>query len=164
MSSIEDVSYTEISGELQPTANADLVEYSPAQMSDIEGFSNMVAQNAEVFHHALDITTQIAEVYGESQRLSARVDMVREYSKVELAKTAAKFQLTKDLIEKTFSERKGALSSLYNVLDDAIEKGDRELIINAMHQISSVVVSSPLSDIQNFIKAFEDKDQPLLDF
>lgn len=92
------------------------------------------------------------------------MEVVKEYGKIELAKTAAKFQTTKTLIEETFGERREALKSYYRVLDKAIDDGNEDMIVKAMQMIGSVVVTSPLSQIQDFVKAFEDKSRPLLDF
>lgn len=133
-------------------------------MSKAESISNLVSQNVEVVNRVLDITAQITDVYRESQQLAAKVEVVKEYGKIELAKTAAKFQTTKSLIEETFGERREALSAYYKVLDSAIENGNEDMIIKSMQMIGSVVVTSPLSQIHEFIKAFETKGAPLLDF
>lgn len=163
---IEDMSYTEV-----PMACND--QAIPAKYHDkdddlfiqrAQSISDLVSQNESLVNRVLDISSQIIDVYRESQLLAAKVEIVKEYGKIELAKTAAKFQTTKHLIEEVFGERREALSIYYKTLDHAIEMGDNSLIVNAMQQISSIVVSSPLSDIQNFIKVFEDKTQPLLDF
>lgn len=132
-----------------------------------QSLGKLVEQNAEIVKVAsrgLDLISQMTEVYRESQQLNAKVEVVKEYGKLQLAKTAAKFYTTKSIIEEVFGERREALSSYYKVLDNAIKSGNENMIVQAMQMIGSVVVSSPLSQIQNFIKAFEDKDQPLLDF
>lgn len=129
-----------------------------------QAINQLVYTNAEVIHKTLDVTQQVVEVYAESQRLNAQVEVVKTMGQVELAKIAAKFQTAQNLIEKAFGERGQALNAHYRVLDDAINSGDRDMIIQAMNQISSIVVSSPLADITKFIEVFEDKSQPLLDF
>lgn len=129
-----------------------------------ESISNLVSQNIEIVNRVLDVTSQIIDVYRESEQLAAKVEVIKEYGKVELAKTAAKFQTTKTLIEETFGERREALTHYYNVLDSAIENGNEDMILKAMQMIGSIVVTSPLTQIQEFVKAFETKGQPLLDF
>lgn len=132
--------------------------------NNVHAISNLVQQNTDVVKQVLDLASQVTDVYRESQQLAAKVDVMKEYSKIELAKTAAKFQTTKAIIEETFGERRQALSSYYKVLDDAIKNGNEDLIIKSMQMIGTVVVTSPLAQIQEFVKAFEDKSQPLLDF
>lgn len=130
----------------------------------LNDFSAFVSQHTMLIDKTLDVASQVAEVYAESQRLNAQVDIARMASQVELAKIASKFQVTKLTIESVFGERKSALSHHYDTLDYGIKNGDRELIMAAMHQISSIVVSSPLADIQSFIEAFDTEGAPLLDF
>lgn len=163
---VMDVSYTDVpmkhQNESSPVYCQDMANDS--FVTRAQTISNLVSQNVDVVNHTLDVTSQIADVYRESQQLAAKVEVVKEYGKIELAKTAAKFQTTKHIIEEVFGERREALSRYYKTLDHAIETGEKGLIVSAMQNISSIVVSSPLSDIQNFMKVFEDKTQPLLDF
>lgn len=160
--SSDDVSMTPVSQ--SNDVYVDYVQGTSDTLGRVEAISCLVSQNMEVVNKVVDLASQVTDVYAESQRLTAAVEIERERSKVELAKTAAKFMLTKQIIEEKFSERRQALSAHYTVLEKAIESNDKDLIINAMHQISSIVVTSPLADIQDFIRAFEDKSQPLLDF
>lgn len=133
-------------------------------LSRTESLLAQVQANEVIISQGLDVANRVADVYAESQRLNAQVEMAREWSKVQVAKTAAKFYATKEIIERTFGERHEALSAHYRALDHAIEVGDRNLIVAAMHQIGTIVTSSPLADIQAFTARFEDTSMPLLDF
>ncbi len=143
----------------QMTANrrADTLEQT-------QNILTLVKANEQVVMQGLDLASQVTDVYAESQRLNAQVKMTEQWSQVEMAKTAAKFYATKELIERTFGERHEALSAHYRALDHALACGDRDLIVAAMHQISTIVTSSPLADFQTFVARFSDKSQPLLDF
>ncbi len=143
----------------QMTANrhADTLEQT-------QNILTLVKANEQVVMQGLDLASQVTDVYAESQRLNAQVKMTEQWSQVEMAKTAAKFYATKELIERTFGERHEALSAHYRALDHALACGDRDLIVAAMHQISTIVTSSPLADFQTFVARFNDKSQPLLDF
>ena len=68
------------------------------------------------------------------------------------------------LLEKTFGERDKALSKHYDLLDNAINSNDREMILVALHGISSIVTKSPLDDFEKFVELYNDTSQPLLDF
>lgn len=162
----QDVSYENVSenGQAEDTQVIPQKAADDSFVTKVDSISNLVSQNVDVVNKVLDVTTQIADVYRESQQLAAKVETVKEYGKIELAKTAAKFQVTKSLIEETFGERREALASYYKVLDSAIENGNEDMILKAMQMIGSVVVTSPLSDIQEFVKAFGTKGAPLLDF
>lgn len=130
----------------------------------ISDIADAVASNKDILNKTLDLGKQIADVYAESQRLNAQVEIVKEASKVKLAQIAAKFLTTKDVLDKVFSEREKSLSEDYKALNYGIETGNTDLIIKAMGNISSIVVSSPLADINNFIERMEDTSMPLLDF
>ena len=144
-----------------------LADKTQAQASTLDRCENMlglVRENTEIFNRTIDLASQVTDVYAESQRLNAQVTIAQEMSKVQIANIAAKYMATRDVIEKTFAERNKALSHYYAVLDNAVKDGDRDLIINAMHQISSVVTTSPLADIKAFTEKLNDTSQPLLDW
>ena len=48
--------------------------------------------------------------------------------------------------------------------DMAMESGDRELILASMQGISNIVTKSPLDELEQFAKVFNNPDLPLLDF
>ena len=154
-----EISKNNYDNSLQPVQNN---YYNPSQrLNDLSAF---VSQHTMLLDKTLDLASQVTEVYAESQRLSAQVELARIKSQEEIAKMASKFQVTKMTIEKVFGERQSALHQHYKTLDYGIKNGDREIIIAAMQQISSIVVSSPLADIQNFIEAYNTEGAPLLDF
>ncbi len=136
----------------------------PDALDRTQNILTLVKANEQVIRQGMDLVAQVTDVYAESQRLNAQIAMREQWSRVEMAKTAAKFYATKELIERTFGERHQALSAHYRALDHALACGDRDLIVAAMHQISSIVTSSPLADFQTFVERFNDKSQPLLDF
>ncbi len=136
----------------------------PDALDRTQNILTLVKANEQVIRQGMDLVAQVTDVYAESQRLNAQIAMCEQWSRIEMAKTAAKFYATKELIERTFGERHQALSAHYRALDHALACGDRDLIVAAMHQISSIVTSSPLADFQTFVERFNDKSQPLLDF
>lgn len=93
-----------------------------------------------------------------------QMDLVAKQSDERLAAIAIKYKICEEFLEKTFGEREKALSEDYAVLNKAIETNDRELIIQAMKNISSIVVKSPLEDFESFVQLFNDESKPLLDF
>lgn len=130
----------------------------------IQSLSTAISTNAEVISKTIDLASQITDVYAESQRLNAQVEITRERNKLEIARITAKFLTTKQLIEETFRERHLALNASYEVLQKGMNDNNVDLILAAMREIGAVVISSPLNDLKEFAKAFNDKSQPLLDF
>lgn len=83
---------------------------------------------------------------------------------MKLAGIVAKYKTAEKFITSSFSERNDALKNNYAVLDDAVRKGDKELIISAMANISGIVTTSPLKDLEKLCESFNDSLDGLLDF
>lgn len=109
---------------------------------------------------ASDMIQNVTEVYNMHQR----TEQMRLWSDVQITSTIARYKLCHEFLSHTFEERDGALQKNYDVLDRAIENGDKELIIKAMQGISSIVTTSPLQELEEFTKIFNDPNAPLLDF
>ena len=103
-------------------------------------------------------------MYNQAREIEAKTEQMRYWSDVKSTEITAKYKSCQDFLEKSFGERETALDKHYKLLDDAIEKGDRELIIHALHGISGIVTTSPLSDFEKFVELYNDTSKPLLDF
>lgn len=113
---------------------------------------------------ALQAATDLAGMYKECVLMHERTKQVEAWSSAKIAETVAKFKTAQDFMEKSFGERDKSLSKYYEVLDQAVSSGDREMIIGAMHNISGIVTKSPLDDFEKFVALYNDHSQPLLDF
>lgn len=142
-----------------------------SNMGDYEEFGSKLRQNAESISdmadsigRTLDSASNIANMYKECVLAEEKTKQVQAWGQVEIAKTVAKFKTAQDFMEKTFGERDKALSKHYDLLDDAVKSNDREMILAALHGISSIVTKSPLDDFDKFVELYNDTSQPLLDF
>ena len=151
--------YLEIDSNRIPTT-----QKGNSSLENIRLISDSVAQNKDVVNKALDLTAKFADVYAESQRLNAQVEITKEMSKVELARISSTFLNTRLLIQETFKERRFGLDAYYQALEKGLAENNQEMIISAMTQIGQVVTSSPLEDIKEFAKAVANKDKTILDF
>lgn len=116
------------------------------------------------FNTGMTLVENIGGMYRECLQLRENRKIVEAKTKVELAKTVAQYKLAQDCITKIFSERAGALQQDYKVLDDAIARGDRDMILAAMAKIGDIVTTSPLAQLQELCTRFDDPDDSLLDF
>lgn len=112
----------------------------------------------------MTLAQNVGGMYRECLQLHEQRKVVEAKTKVELVKTVAQYKLAQDFITKTFSERAGALQQNYKVLDDAIARGDRDMILAAMGKIGDIVTTSPLAQLQELCERFDDPDDSLLDF
>lgn len=109
---------------------------------------------------SLSLVQNITSVYSLHEHRKEVEALTRE----QLARTVAKYKTAEKFITSSFSERNGVLQNYYSVLDDAVRKGDRELIISAMANISGIVTTSPLKDLGKLCESFDASLDKLLDF
>lgn len=124
------------------------------QVQDISGQMLAVADSAQ----------NIANLYTQCQAFKARTEQINAWSNVQIANTIAKYKVCQQFLESTFGERNGALQKHYELMDKAIESGDRELILASLQGISNIVTKSPLDDLEQFFEVYNNPDLPLLDF
>lgn len=119
-------------------------------------------QNTMAF--AAQNMNSLADIWERNKAIDLEAEKVKAWSDREITNIIATYQKERAIIEHTFGERDKALSQHYKTLDRAIERWDRDIILQSMQNISHIVAKSPLDDFANFSKAFDDKSQPLLDF
>lgn len=112
----------------------------------------------------MDMAQTVGGMYKDCLQLHNQRKMVESYNEVKLANTIAKFKLSQQFLTDNFGERREALQHDYKVLDDAIAKGDREMILAAMAKIGDIVTTSPLADLEKMLERFDDPDDSMLDF
>lgn len=113
---------------------------------------------------ALNLMQSAVDLYSQCKMVEEKTEQIRMWSEVKIAETVAKYRSCQEFLNYTFGERDKALSKHYDLLDKAVEDGNKELIVEALHGISGIVTASPLSKFEEFVKLYEDTSQPLLDF
>lgn len=113
---------------------------------------------------ALGLAQDISGLYSECIRLNEHRREVEAMTQEKLVRTIAKYKTAEKFITSSFAERNGALQNYYSVLDDAVRKGDKELIIAAMSNISGIVTTSPLKDLEKLCQSFDESLDNMLDF
>ncbi len=113
---------------------------------------------------ALNLMQSAVDLYSQCKMVEEKTEQIRMWSEVKIAETVAKYRSCQEFLNYTFGERDKALSKHYDLLDKAVEDGNKELIVEALHGISGIVTASPLTKFEEFVKLYEDTSQPLLDF
>lgn len=116
-----------------------------------------IQDNLPVFERILDMRREC-----ELARL--HTECVKFENQAQISRIITKFQQNKDVLNKVFGERERSLGKIYEVMDKALESGDRELLLQAMQQISKIVTSSPLEAIERMSRNYDDDSKTLLDF
>lgn len=137
-----------------------LVEFSKSVSDAIQQINSNANQLVTVVGSVKDI----AEFYTQCQMINSKNRQLEAMTQVMLANTVAKFKLSEQFLTLSFGERHEALQHYYDIMDKAIAEDNQDLIIEAMNSISSIVTSSPLSDLEKFLRRFNDPSDSLLDF
>jgi len=135
-----------------------------ARVESVNSLASQVNVLAENLTGTLNQAERIASLYRDCQMVEAQTEQVKAWSQVEIAKTVAKYKSCQEFMYHTFGERDKALTKHFELLDKAIEGNDKDLIISALQGIGGIVTKSPLQDLEEFAKLYEDTSQPLLDF
>lgn len=132
----------------------------------IDSMSNLAKQTTQLASqlNLSGMVDRVADMYAECKRIEAQTELVKAWSQAEIVKTVAKYKSCQEFMFHTFGERDKALTKHYDLLDKAIISNDKDLIIAALQGIGGIVTKSPLQDIEQFARLFEDTSQPLLDF
>lgn len=138
-------------------------EHLPAE-GDRRGLLEQVNTLTAQINTGMSMVQNVAQLYNESKIVEAKADAIQAWSTATIAKTAAKFKACEDFMLHTFGERDKALSKHYELIDHGIASGNMELIVEALRGISGIVTKSPLQDLEEFAKVFEDDSIPLFDF
>ena len=149
-------------------SNEETYPVSSEQRNDVMGDLVEVGQSLSDLVHSsertIDAAQNIAGMFNECLLAQDRTKQMQAWSKVEIAKTIAKFKTAQAFMEGTFGERDKALTKHYDLLDKAVASNDRDMILASLHGISSIVTKSPLEDFQKFVNLYNDTSQQLLDF
>ena len=123
-----------------------------------------INQLAQSSNEMLSTFERIMSIRRDCEVMAQKTEQVRMITQERIVNTLAKFKQNQDIIEKVFGERDKALSKYYEVLDKAMASNDRQMLLASMEQISKVVTTSPLSEIERLSQIYDDTSQPLLDF
>ncbi len=111
--------------------------------------------NLQMAEMTVGLVRQAMDVYQTSLQVEQNIAAIRAASDVQLANITNKFEFCKNALEHVFQDRHSALSAHYAVLGDAMQSNDRELIIAALKGISSIVITSPLSDFKEIVSTWD---------
>ena len=140
-------------------------------MMDIQETGDLMVQTTERINQLaqsgnemLSTFERIMSIRRDCEVMTQKTEQVRMIAQERIINTLAKFKQNQDIIEKVFGERDKALSKYYEILDKALASNDRQMLLASMEQISKVVTTSPLAEIERLSQVYDDTSQPLLDF
>lgn len=138
----------------------DIQETGDLMVQTTERINQLAQSGSEM----LSTFERIMSIRRDCEVMAQKTEQVRMIAQERIINTLAKFKQNQDIIEKVFGERDKALSKYYEVLDKALASNDRQMLLASMEQISKVVTTSPLAEIERLSQIYDDTSQPLLDF
>lgn len=114
---------------------------------------------------ALSLVDDLVKMAGEVEKFreaqKTKRAAIEAEKDVALAKLDAQKKLLLEYLDKTFDERKLNFKKYFDVIDDALIKGDTKQLAMGLNCVNELAQSSPFKDLTNIDqvgKALEDKD------
>ncbi|RRD91956.1 hypothetical protein EII33_05955 [Bacteroides heparinolyticus] len=86
-------------------------------------------------------------------------------SHTEIERIVKRYELCRNVLTLIFAERTKGLAAHYEALDKALASNDRELIINSLRGISTIIAQNPLESFSTLTAILNNEDETLkLDF
>lgn len=120
--------------------------------------TNYIENNPECISKAMNI-------WSENRKISTELKKIELYNSKEILAIIHRYELFRDILTQIFAERQTALNYHYQALDKALHSEDRELIVESLRGISTIISKNPLENFVEFSKILENEDETLkLDF
>lgn len=101
----------------------------------------------------------------QNSQMSKELKALKLVNEARMNELAQRYSLMRDLLTTIYGERQKGLMSHYDALDRALQENDREVILQSLRGISSIISTNPLESFQKFSNIMEDDNQTLeLDF
>jgi hypothetical protein len=114
---------------------------------------------------ALSVVDDLIKMTGEVEKFREGQQTKRTAIDAEKEVTLAKLQAQKELfleyLDKTFDERKQHFKKYFDVIDDALAKGNTQQLAMGLNSVNELAKSTPFKDLANIDqvgKALEDKN------
>jgi hypothetical protein len=104
---------------------------------------------------ALSFFNSLMEAYREEQNLRRDLAKIEAMRDVVLTEITKRFELYHRVFDRVFDERKQAIDRHFDIIDRGIAANDKELIIQGLQGLSTIVSSSPFANLQELSKLLE---------
>lgn len=127
--------------------------------------SNTAVKVVDFVKEHPEFVSSIQSIWIENKRAAVQLEYIKSKNEIDILNIAKKYELMRDALVVLFGERQTALNAHYATLDQALNTNDREIILESLRGISTIVAQNPLESFSEFSKIWNDKDETLyLDF
>jgi len=104
---------------------------------------------------AMSFFNSLLEAYREEQNLRRDLAKIEAMKDVVLTEITKRYELYHRVFDRIFDERKDAIDRHFDIIDRGIAANDKELIIEGLRGLSTIVSSSPFANLQELSKLLE---------
>lgn len=97
----------------------------------------------------------LTQAYRESQLSKVELSKIEAQRDIALLEIKNKYELYQKVFDSLFDERKMAIDKSFELIDDGLASGDKDLVNAGMQGLSKIVSSSPFENIRNLSQALE---------
>lgn len=97
----------------------------------------------------------LTEAYKEYQITERDIAKIEAQKEILLTEINRKYDLYFTVFNKIFEERKSVVDKSFGIINEGLEKDDKQLISMGLHSLSQVVSSSPFADINRLSATLE---------
>ncbi|MCL6444441.1 MAG: hypothetical protein K6T83_13480 [Alicyclobacillus sp.] len=104
----------------------------------------------------LDFFSRLTDAYREHQVTKRDIARIEAQKDIVLTAIQKRYDAFYFVFNKIFEERRESIHKIFEVIDRGMKENDRELLSMGLKNLSTIVSSSPFSDIQQLSKTLED--------
>ncbi len=115
----------------------------------------------------METINQLYSMYSEYKQVVQHEKTVRDGIEADKKVSIERIQAQRDIImtylDKSFDERKDNFKKFFDVLDNALEKEQIDIVVKTLDSITVLAKSSPFKDIASIVqvKKMIDNDEPI---
>lgn len=103
----------------------------------------------------LNFFGKLTDAYREAKITERELAVLATQKEILLTEIEKKYDLYQTIFTRIFDERAASINKSFEVIDQGMKNGDRNLINMGLHSLSKVVSSSPFGNVQQLSNLLE---------
>jgi len=103
----------------------------------------------------LEFFRKLTEAYSEAQATAREIAKIEAQKEIVYMEITRRYDLYHTIFNQLFDERKRAIQKSFDIIDDGLKKGDKELIGMGLKGLSEIVSASPFANLRELSNLLE---------
>lgn len=103
----------------------------------------------------LNFLGKLTDAYREAKITERELAVLATQKEILLTEIEKKYDLYQTIFNRIFDERAASINKSFEVIDQGLKNGDRDLINMGLHSLSKVVSSSPFGNVKQLSDLLE---------